>query len=200
MTNSEIETIKGMVKGYEDSLQKIKLKILIFGPGKGNPDGYAKACFNKRLQIKQLLTNKDHDAILPEEAFEEAKRQGKEYPNITAFEKHLIEHHCDIALFLYIPNCPGVDHELSVFSVLPDCVQKIYCFHANDCEHHPEWPPKDKIDFICGGKGHLDSFCKNDIDECNVSKKVLEISESVRRFLVFHPYKKYKASSINDNK
>ena len=190
MNNSEIETIRSIVRGYEDSIQKLELKILIFGPGEGNPDEYAKICYNKRLQIKKLLTDKNHTAVLPEEAYKEAKVQGKDYPNITAFEKYLIEYYCDIALFLYVPNCPGVDHELSVFSVLPECVQKIYCFYANDCEFH--WTIDDKIDFIRGGKGYLNSFCKNDIHICNVSKKILEIAESTKRVLGFYPHKKYK--------
>jgi len=189
MSNSEIETIRRMVKGYEDSLQKLKLILLIFGPGERSPDEYANICYNKRLQIKKLLTDRNYNAILPEEAYEEAKAQGKDYPNITAFEKYLMNC-CDIALFLYVPNCPGVEHELSVFSVLPGCLEKIYCFYANDCEFH--WTKNDRIDFIRGNRGHLESFCKNDIYECNVSKKVLEIAESMRRCLGFYSHKKYK--------
>lgn len=190
MSNRELEIISDMVKGYEESLQKLELKILIFGPGEGNPDEYAQMCFSKRHQIKQLLIDKKHFAILPEEAYEEAKRQGKDYPNITGFEKYLIESRCDIALFLCVPNCPGVDHELSIFSILPDCVQKIFCFYANDCDNH--WSMEDKIDFIRGGNGHLESFSKNDIHECNVSKKILKIAESRRTFLGLYPYIKYK--------
>lgn len=181
-----------MVKKYENALQKEKLKVLIFGPGKGNPDEYAKACYNKRLQIKKLLIENKHNAVLPEEAYEEAKKQGKEFSNITAFEKYSIEHWCDIAVFIYVPNCPGVEHELSAFSGLPECVSKIYCFYANDCKSHSAWTLNDNIGFIRGGKGHLDTFCRDDINKCKVGKKVSEIAEDIRIVSIYYTYVKYK--------
>lgn len=190
MSSREIEAIKNKVKNYEDSLRKPELKILIFGPGEGNLDEYARACSDKRKQIKQLLVEKSFNAKFPEEAYEEAKRQGKEHQNITLFEIYLMEHECDIALFLYAPNCPGVEHELGVFSMHKDLVHKIYCFHPNDCELR--WPVSDSLDFIRGGKGHLESFCKSDIFECHVSTKVLKIVESIRRVEGYHTHIKYK--------
>jgi len=189
---SEIEDIKkSIVEGYENSLQKLNLKILIFGPGQGNIDEYAKACFKKRLEIKKILIEKNHTPILPEEAFEEAERQGKEYPNITAFERYLIEN-CDISIFLHVPNCPGVDHELSAFSSVPECARKIHYFYANDQDIKLYWPQDDNIDFIRGSGGRSDSFCREDIGKCNISKKILETVDSMRRVLVSYPYKKYK--------
>jgi len=190
MYDNEIENLKRMVKGYEDSLPK--LQILIFGPSKQNPDKYAQKCFRKRHKIKEILTNKNHITILPEEAFDEARRQGKEYPNITSFEKYLIEQQCDLAVFLYIPNCPGVAHELSAFSIIPDCVRKIYFFYAKDCEYNSKWTLKDNIDFVKGGNGRVDSFCQNDIEQCKLREKIIKIVESVTRFLSMHPYKKYE--------
>ncbi len=190
MHDNEIEVLKRMVKEYEESLPN--LKILIFGPGERNSDEYAQKCFRKRCEIKEILTKKNHFAILPEEAFDEAKRQGKEYSNITSFEKYLIEQQCDLAIFLYIPKCPGVAHELSAFSVIPECVRKIYFFYGKDCEYNSEWTLNDKEDFVIGGNGRVDSFCKNDIEQCELRKKIINIVECVRRFLSMHPYKKYE--------
>ncbi|MBZ9577999.1 hypothetical protein KJA13_03090 [Patescibacteria group bacterium] len=190
MHDNEIEVLKRMVKGYEESLPK--LKILIFGPGERNPNEYAQKCFRKRREIKEILTNKNHFAILPEEAFDEARRQGKEYSNITSFEKYLIEQQCDLAVFLYVPKCPGVAHELDVFSIIPECVRKIYLFYGKDCQYNSEWTLKDKEEFVIGGSGHVDSFCQNDIEKCELGKKIIKIVENVRRFLSMHPYKKYE--------
>lgn len=190
MYDNEIESLKRMVKGYEDSLPK--LQILIFGPGKQNPDKYAQKCFRKRYKIKEILTNKNHIAILPEEAFGEARRQGKEYPNITSFEKYLIEQQCDLAVFLYVPNCPGLAHELSVFSIIQDCVRKMYFLYAKDCEYNSKWTLKDNIDFVKGGNGRVDSFCQYDIEQCKLREKIIKIVEGITRLLSMHPYKKYE--------
>ena len=190
MHDNEIEDLKCMVKGYENSLPK--LSILIFGPGERNPDEYGQKCFRKRCEIKEFLKNKNYTAILPEEAFLEAKKQGKEYTNITSFEKYLIEYQCDIAIFLYVPNCPGVAHELSVFSTILECVRKIYFFYAKDCVYNSKWTLSDQIDFINGGNGCVDSFCQNDIEQCELRKKIIKKVESVARFLSMNSYKKYK--------
>lgn len=190
MHDNEIEDLNRMVKGYENSLPK--LSILIFGPGERNPDEYGQKCFRKRCEIKEFLKNKNHTAILPEEAFYEAERQGKDYPNITSFEKYLIEQQCDIAIFLYVPNCPGVSHELSVFSTIPECVRKIYFFYAKDCVYNSIWTLNDQIDFINGGNGRVDSFCQNDIEQCELRNKIIKKVECVARFLSMHSYKKYK--------
>lgn len=192
MSRDEIEAIKNMIKGYRDSVRKVKLEVLIFGPGQKNTDSYAKMCYVKRLEMKKVLQANDHIAILPEEACEKAKKELKEYSNVSDYERYLIQHHCDIAVFLYVPNCPGVDHELSEFSVLPECVGKIYFFYANDCNFDPKWPLNDKIGFVRGGGGYWDNFCQKDIAECNVSKKVLEIADDMRRFLAYCPHIKYK--------
>jgi len=190
MSNNEIKEIKRIVKNYKDSLPEIK--ILIFGPSEQNPDTYASKCFQKRIDIKTSLSGRNCIVILPEEAFNEAKKQGT-IQNITAFEKYLIEQEYDLVMFLYVPNCPGVDHELSLFSALPeDCVRKMLLFYAQDGKFDPEWAIKDKIKFIRGGHGRVEPFCENDIDQCHVREKATEIIEEVRTFLGMHPYKKYE--------
>lgn len=190
MPNDEIETIKLMLKGYEASLPK--LNILIFGPGESNRDEYANKCFRKRCEIKQFLKEKNHIAILPEEAFEEAKRQGKVYPNIIHFEKYLLEQCCDVAIFLYVPKCPGVDHELSTLATIPECTRKILLLHATDCEYDSTWSFNDRIDFIRGGNGRTETFCQEDVDRCHLRERIVRVVESMARFLSLHPYKKYE--------
>lgn len=190
MDSKELKAISDMIKGYEDSLQKLELTVLIFGPGEENTDAYAKACFNKRNQIKQLLTNNKFIAILPEEAHKVAESQGKAPNIITSFEKHLLIEHCDIAIFIWLPNCTGLQHELSAFSDSPECVRKMHCFFATDHPHR--WMTQDIEKLIRGGGGRLEDFCKNDVNSCNVSTKVLEIAENTRTFLNFHPHLKYK--------
>lgn len=190
MSNNEIEEIRQMVKKYEDSLPQ--LRILIFGPSQRNTNEYARKCFHKRINIKKSLSNKNCVAIFPEEAFNEAKKQGRNIQNITNFEKYLIEHHCDLAIFLYVPKCPGVDHELSVLSILPECVRKTLLFYAHDSEYNSRWSVNDKIDFIKGGGGRIEPFCQDDIDQCHIRKKVIQEIERVRRFLSMYPYKKHE--------
>jgi hypothetical protein len=104
----------------------------------------------------------------------------------------LIERHCDLAIFLYVPQCPGVDHELSVFSTLPECIRKILLFYAQDSEYNAAWTVNDRIDFIMGGNGRVEPFCRDDIEKCRIQEKITQQIESVRRFLSMHPYKKYK--------
>jgi len=190
MSGNEIEKIRIMVKGYEESLPK--LNILIFGPGELNPNEYAKKCFRKRREIKEFLKGKEHSAVLPEEAFEEAKRQGKDYPHIIPFEKYLVEQCCDVAIFLYVPNCPGVNYELSIFSTLPHCTRKIMFLYGNDCEYHPQWVFNDKVDLVKGGNGRVETFCQTDIEECHLREKIIKTIDSISRFLSMHPYKKYE--------
>lgn len=190
MSNDEIHEIWEIVEGYQKTLRKTRLRFLIFGPGKDNPDPYAKDCYGKRLQLKEVLKNENHFAILPEEAYNEAKKQGKDVKNITDFERYLIEDHCDIAFFLYLPNCIGLDHELSFFSARPECVRKLYCFYANDSGRH--WSQEDKFDFIQVGGGQLYPFSRKQITDCDLNEKVLEVVGRLRIFSRYFPHKKYK--------
>lgn len=190
MYDGKIKDSNQIIENYKKSLPQ--LKVLIFGPSEQNPFDYARKCFNKRVNIKKCLLDKNCIAILPEEEFKEAKKQGKDIQNITAFEKYLIEHECDLAVFLLVPKCPGVDHELSVFSILPECVKKILLFYAKDCDYESNWTLEDKIDFIEGGNGRVESFCQDDIVQCRVQEKILQEIEKVRRVLSMLPHKKYR--------
>lgn len=191
MISNEIEIIRDIVKGYKDQLPR--LTILVFGPGEKNPDDYAKKCFKKRYEIKSFLGNKNHNVILPEEAYCEAERQNLEGLTITSFEKYLIER-CNLAIFLHVPNCPGVEHELSTFATMPECIRKILLFHANDCNYDPDWVFRERIVQIKGGNGRVETFSQNEIEQCHLRKRLTDIVESIASLLSLYPYKKYEDS------
>lgn len=191
MSAHEIEFIRELVRGYKAHLPK--LNILVFGPGEKNPDDYAKKCFKKRLEIKSFLVNENHTAILPEEAYCEAKHQNVEDLTITSFEKHLIEQ-CDLAIFLHVPSCPGVEHELSTFASMPECIKKILLFHANDCSYDPTWVFHERIKQIKGGNGRVEAFSQNEIEQCHLRERLKDIVESMVSLLSLYPYKKYEDS------
>jgi hypothetical protein len=192
MSSNEIEIIKEMVRGYKAQLPR--LTILVFGPGEKNPDDYAKKCFKKRQEIRTFLGNKNHNVILPEDAYCEAKRQNVEDLTITSFEKYLIEK-CDLAIFLHVPNCPGVEHELSTFATMPECIRKILLFHANDCKYDSPWVFSDRIKQIKGGNGRIETFCQNEIQQCHLRKRLAVVVESIVSLLSIYPYKKYEDSA-----
>lgn len=188
MNKNEIDAIKSMIEKYVES--RPKLTILIMGPGKDNKDDYAQKCYKKRCQIKDFLTKNGHRASLPETRYEEAKRNGVEVLNITEFERYLIDQSNQV-IILYVPNCPGVDHEVSVFSISPECVRKLYFLYGSDCRYTQTFF-KDKIDFIEGGNGKVEQFCKNEVEECSLLTRVGQRIEQVARFHSMSPYKKYE--------
>jgi hypothetical protein len=189
MINDEIEIIRDMVKGYRAQLPR--LRILVFGPSEKNPDPYAKKCFKKRHEIRSHLEGENHNAILPEEAYNEAKRENVENLTITSLEKYLIEHF-DLAIFLHVPHCPGVEHELSTFATMPECTRKILLFHANDCQYDSGWVNAERISQIKGGNGLVETFSQNDIEQCNLRKRVTEIVQCMVSLYSLYPYKKYE--------
>jgi hypothetical protein len=191
MVNNEIEIIRDIVKGYKEQLPR--LYILVFGPGERNPDNYAKKCYKKRYEVKSFLRSKNHNVILPEEAYSEARRQNTESLTITSFEKYLIER-CDLAIFIHVPNCPGVEHELSAFTTMPECIRKILLFYANDCNYNPEWVFNERIAQIKAGNGRVDTFSQNEIEQCHLRKRLALIVESMVSLLSLYPYKKYEGS------
>lgn len=191
MSADEIEFIKEMVRGYKAQLPR--LNILVFGPGEKNPDSYAKKCFKKRYEIKSFLGNKNHTAILPEEAYCEAKRQNLEDLTITSFEKYLIEQ-CSLAIIIHVPNCPGVEHELSTFATIPECIRKILLFHANDCNYGSNWVFSERVKRIKGGNGRVETFSQNEIEQCHLRKKIADVVDSMVSLLSLYPYKKYEGS------
>lgn len=188
-SNDEIEIIKEMVRGYR--AQQPKLNLLVFGPGEGNPDDYASKCFKKRYEIKSFFAN-SHIVILPEEAYCEAKRQNVRDLTITSFEKFLLEQ-CDLAIFLHISNCPGVEHELSTFSIMPDIIRKILLFHAIDCDYDSNWVFDERIKRIKGGNGRVETFSQNDIEQCHLRKRIAEVVGCMVSLRSLFPYKKYGA-------
>jgi hypothetical protein len=189
MISDEIEIIRNLVKGYKDQLPR--LTILVFGPGKKNQDSYAKKCFKKRYEIRSFLREQNHKAILPEEAYQEAKRLNHEGLTITSFEKYLIEQ-CDLAIFLHVPNCPGVEHELSTFATMPGCIRKMLLFHANDCNYDPKWVFQERVKQIKGGNGRIETFSENEIEQCHLRKRLIDIIGFIVSLLSLYPYKKYE--------
>jgi hypothetical protein len=186
-SEDEIEFIKDLVKSYRTRIPK--LKLLVFGPGEKNPDEYAIKCYNKRLAIRQVLRN-NHTVIFPEEALNVAQREGVEGKPIILFEKHLVEQ-SDCAIFISCPNCPGIEHEISVFATFPECVRKILFFYAKDREYGSNWVLEDWLKLLKGGGGKVDPFSEEDLDECHVMKKIEDEIQNIATFCSIYPYKKY---------
>lgn len=189
MDEKEKNIIDGILKRYQESIKKQSLKVLIFGPGKNNTDSYAKICYEKRLKIKEILIQNNYSALLPEEAFEMAKVNGVIIENTTIFEKSLINDESDIVFFIVLPNCKGVSHELSHFTAIPSIVKKLNCFFASEYENY--WTENDIRDIIDVGHGSVNMFCKADVEICNLTGKILEIADKVKRFSRYFQYERY---------
>jgi hypothetical protein len=182
----EIELINSMVKSYRDKTPR--LKLLVFGPGEGNPDVYAKKCYLKRVEIRDSLRN-NHTVIFPEEAYCAAKAQGLDLDTIT-YEKQMMEQ-TDFSIFIYVPNCPGVDHELSTFSIIPECTRKMLLFYANDCKYSSQWVHDEIVNHTQGGGGQIHTFNQKDLEQCNLKKRIQNSVMNLAAFALLYPYKKY---------
>jgi hypothetical protein len=182
----EVEIINNLIDIFDTSISSNSLRILIFGPGEYNVEPYSILCYNKRLQIKELLNQNGHDALLPEDLYKKANAQGIPPKNVTLFEKLLIDNHCDFAIFLYLPKCLGLEHELSTFSILPDIASKMICFYDESTTKH--WTLKDRFDFILKNGGQIEEFNEEDIRICNVATKAIERAENLRRIAFYLPF------------
>jgi len=190
---SELAEIRKMVTAYERSVAKTRVTILVFGPGAGNPDDYARACYEKRLQLKELLASNKFLAVLPEQAYREAEKRGNAPAHILDFEEFLLEHSADIAFVLHVRGCEGVNHELTRLSTNDRCARKMYCFVAADCDSH--WSLKDCLQDIEARSGRAEQFTRDDIDKCRLCSRALEYAKRVR--IAYHHYARRKYAGVS---
>lgn len=186
MNSGEMDAIEGMIKKYRES--RPSLTILVMGPAEDNKDDYAQKCYKKRCQIKDFLEAEKHTVFFPEVPYEEAKNKGDDVPNITVFEKNLIEQSHQVIMLL-VPGAPGLESEVNTFSIIPDCARKIYLFY--DCDYHP-WYIRDKIEIIEGNSGKTEKFYRNDIEKCSLLTKIGVKIEQIASAMSMWPYKKYQ--------